>query len=45
MDKKKIIHDLDELEAADTEEMDRLVFGEERKKKGSGKNSRSISRK
>ena len=30
MDKKKILHDLDELEAVDTEEMDRLVFGEER---------------
>ena len=45
MNKNKILHDLDELEAADTEEMDKLVFGDERKKKVSGKNSRSISRK
>ncbi|MHB1902463.1 MAG: hypothetical protein ACYCSO_10460 [Cuniculiplasma sp.] len=45
MNKKKILHDLEELEAADTEEMDRLVFGDDRKKRGSGKNSRSISRK
>ena len=38
MNKKKILHDLEELEAADTEEMDRLVFGDDRKKRGSGKN-------
>jgi hypothetical protein len=45
MDKKKIVHDLEELDTADADEMDRLVFGDEKKKKSSGKNSGPISRK
>jgi hypothetical protein len=45
MVKKKNLDDLEELEASDIEEMDRLVYGDDRKRKNSGKNSGSVSRK
>jgi hypothetical protein len=45
MNKNKILKDLEDVAPADMDEMDRLIYNEGVRRKASGKNSVSISRK